>query len=136
METLKLLKNTSEKFIKYILNTRNNNEIQNNGKLNFIIQEMELTWELISKMIILDEKSKKILNNIQNLLIEWKKKLTPIIGPIFSDNIPSLKKKMRRGHFVNRSILKKKTRFDQCSFFSKSIYKLFLDFCCVSLTCY
>ena len=46
METLKLLKNTSEKFIKYILNTRNNNEIQNNGKLNFIIQEMELTWEL------------------------------------------------------------------------------------------
>ena len=72
------------------------NELMSNGKLNFLMQNLESVWEnIINKIHNVkslesnDDKLKRF-NHINMKMKQWKTKLTSILGPIFSDNIRNL----------------------------------------------
>ena len=121
---LRYLQKMSEKLIDYLVllfnndsnennsNDKNNNDFnlikhcQNNGKLNFIIQDLESTFEKFCN--INHQKTKQFFLNNHNLLNDCilflkqsQNKLNQIFGPIFSDNLRILKQFEKNIDFQN-----------------------------------
>ena len=69
--------------------------ITNHTKLNYRIGDLETSMEKICNGMNINNYKDKLCD-LKSNLIKWKKELMPIFGPLFSDNIRALNKKLSK----------------------------------------
>ena len=89
-----------------VKNIENENEdledlnVTKDSKLNYRIGDLETAIENICNNM--NKENTKTLKDLHKNLTEWKKQLMPIFGPLFSDNIRSLNKKLSKFKSKNK----------------------------------
>ena len=103
LDALSLVESVCQQFLVDFLGEMDEDDreelrLDRNSKLNYRISDLETSMEKICKGINVNrsESARERLVALECSMKEWRKKLIPVFGPLFSDNIRGLNQKLQR----------------------------------------